>query len=318
MPDSIVVGIDIAKGTFDAAFGVAGDIRTLSNDISGHDALLATLAGHSVDLVVMEATGGLECPLASALQAAGYAVAVVNPRQARDFAKSMGHLAKTDRIDAQVLAEFAQVLSRHPKREKMIKPLSTPEQKELQALVARRRQLVSMLRAEQQRLPISHPSIHKSIEAIIQAIRSQLDTVETDIGAHIDRHCAELAHRLSDVSGIGPTTVAVLIAEVPELGSLSRREIGALIGVVPFNRDSGKMRGKRTIFGGRAYTRRVLYMATLTAVRFNPVIRRFYQRLVSSGKPKKVALVACMRKLLTILNAMVRSQKNWDESLHLA
>ena len=220
MPDSIVVGIDIAKGTFDAAFGVAGDIRTLSNDISGHDALLATLAGHSVDLVVMEATGGLECPLASALQAAGYAVAVVNPRQARDFAKSMGHLAKTDRIDAQVLAEFAQVLSRHPKREKMIKPLSTPEQKELQALVARRRQLVSMLRAEQQRLPISHPSTHKSIEAIIQAIRSQLDTVETDIGAHIDRHCAELAHRLSDVSGIGPTTVAVLIAEVPGAGLL--------------------------------------------------------------------------------------------------
>lgn len=318
MPEPIVVGIDIAKETFDAAFGTTGSVQTFSNDDAGHDALLVALAGQPVDLVAMEATGGLERYLACALQAAGFAVAVVNPRQARDFAKSMGRLAKTDRIDAQALAEFAQVLSRHPKREKLVKPLSTPEQQELQALVARRRQLVTMLVAEQQRLARSHKSTHKSIKAIMEAIRKQLDKVKKDLTTHIDEHHAELSRQLSSVRGIGQTTTATFIAEVPELGSLTSKEIGALIGVVPFNRDSGKMRGKRTIFGGRANVRRALYMATLAAIRFNPVIRRFYDRLVSFGKPKKVAIVACMRKLLTILNAMVRSQTTWDESLHLA
>lgn len=318
MPDPMVVGIDIAKDTFDVALGIAGEIKTISNNASGHDTLLAALAERSIDLVVMEATGGLERDLATTLQAAGFAVAVVNPRQARNFAKSMGHLAKTDRIDARALAEFAQVLSRHPKREKIIKPLSSLEQQELQALVARRRQLVSMLVAERQRLSVSHKSTHKSIKAIIEAIRKQLGTVEKELATHINRHHAELARQLSSVQGIGPTTAVTLIAEVPELGSLSRREIGALIGVVPFNRDSGKMRGKRIIFGGRANVRRTLYMATLTSIRFNQVIRQFYERLISYGKPKKVAIVACMRKLLTILNAMVKTKKPWDESLHFA
>ncbi|HWH72395.1 MAG TPA: IS110 family transposase [Candidatus Sulfotelmatobacter sp.] len=318
MPEPIVVGIDIAKETFDAAFGTTGDVQTFSNDDAGYDALLGALAGRPVDLVVMEATGGLERHLACTLQAAGFAVAVVNPRQARDFAKSLGRLAKTDRIDAQALADFAQVLSHHPKREKIVKPLSTPEQKELQALVARRRQLVTMLVAEQQRLALSHKATHKSIQAIIEAIRKQLDKVEKDLTTHIGEHHAELSRQLSSVRGIGPATIAILIAEVPELGSLSGKEIGALIGVVPFNRDSGKMRGKRTIFGGRANVRRALYMATMAAIRFNQAIRRFYERLVASGKPKKVAIVACMRKLLTILNAMVKSNTPWDESLHLA
>jgi len=318
MPDPMVVGIDVAKDTFDVAFGHAGEIKTISNDAAGHETLLAAFADRSIDLVVMEATGGLERELATTLQAAGFAVAVVNPRQVRDFAKSMGHLAKTDRIDARMLAEFAEVLSRHPKREKIVKPLSPPEQQELQALVARRRQLVSMLVAEQQRLSVSHKSTHKSIKAIIEAIRKQIDTVENELTTHINRHHADLARQLSSVSGIGPKTTATLIAEVPELGSLSRREIGALIGVVPFNRDSGKMRGKRIIFGGRASVRRGLYMATITAIRCNQVIRHFYERLVSCGKPKKVAIVACMRKLLTILNAMVKTKKEWDESLHLA
>lgn len=318
MPEPIVVGIDIAKQTFDAAIGVAGSIETFANDDGGHDALLVKLAGQTVDLIVMEATGGLERDLACALQAAGFAVAVVNPRQARDFAKAMGYLAKTDRIDAKALAELAQVLSRHPERQRFVSVLPTPEQQILQALVARRRQLVAMRVAEHQRLSTSHAAARKSIEAMIEAIRAQLDEVEADLARHIDTHHADLAQRLASVRGIGPATTASLIAEVPELGRLSRREISALIGVAPFNRDSGQMRGKRAIFGGRAHVRRGLYMAALAAIRFNAAIKHFYNRLVAAGKPKKVAIVACMRKLLTILNAMVRTGKSWDDSLHSA
>lgn len=318
MPEAIVVGIDIAKQTFDAAIGVAGRIETFANDDDGHDALLAKLAGQAVALIVMEATGGLERDLACACQAAGFAVAVVNPRQARDFAKAMGYLAKTDRIDAKALAELAQVLSRHPERDRFVKALPTPEQQALLALVARRRQLVAMHVAEHQRLSVSHAAARKSIEALIQAIRAQLDEVEAELARHIETHHADLAKQLASVRGIGPATVATLIAEVPELGRMSRREISALVGVAPFNRDSGKMRGRRAIFGGRAHVRRGLYMAALAAIRFNAVIKRFYNRLVAAGKPKKVAIVACMRKLLTILNAMVRTGKSWDDSLHLA
>lgn len=318
MPEAIVVGIDIAKQTFDAAIGVGGSIETFANDDASHDAFLSKLAGVTVDLIVMEATGGLERDLACACQVAGFAVAVVNPRQARDFAKAMGYLAKTDRIDAKALAELAQVLARHPERDRFISVLPTPEQQALQALVARRRQLVTMHVAEHQRLEVSHAAARKSIEALIQAIRTQLDGVEAELAEHIKTHHADLAQRLSSVRGIGPATVATLIADVPELGRLSRREISALIGVAPFNRDSGQMRGKRAIFGGRGQVRRGLYMAALAAIRFNAVIRAFYDRLVLAGKPKKVAIVACMRKLLTILNAMARSGKSWDDSLHIA
>ena len=318
MPEPIVVGIDIAKQTFDAAIGVARSIETFANDDEGHDALRVKLAEHTVDLIVMEATGALERNLACALQAAGFAVAVVNPRQARDFAKAMGYLAKTDRIDAKALAELAQVLSRHPERERFVTVLPTPEQQALQALVARRRQLVAMRVAEHQRLSTSHTAARKSIEAMIEAIRAQLDEVEADLARHIDTYHADLAQRLASVRGIGPATTASLIAEVPELGRLSRREISALIGVAPFNRDSGQMRGKRAIFSGRGQVRRGLYMAALAAIRFNAAIKHFYSRLVAAGKPKKVAIVACMRKLLTILNAMVRTGKSWDDSLHPA
>lgn len=318
MPEAIVVGIDIAKQTFDAAIGVGGSIETFANDDGGHDLVLSKLASVTVDLIVMEATGGLERDLACACQAAGFAVAVVNPRQARDFAKAMGYLAKTDRIDAKALAELAQVLARHPERDRFISVLPTPEQQALQALVARRRQLVTMKVAEHHRLSVSHVAARKSIEALIQAIRAQLDGVEAELAKHIETHHADLAQRLSSVRGVGPATVATLIADVPELGRLSRREISALIGVAPFNRDSGQMRGKRAIFGGRAQVRCGLYMATMVAIRFNAVIRAFYHRLVLAGKPKKVAIVACMRKLLTILNAMVRTGESWNDSLHTA
>jgi transposase len=314
MPEAIVVGIDIAKQTFDAAIGIGGRIETFANDDVGHDGFVSRLAEQLVDLIVMEATGGLERDLACALQAAGFAVAVVNPRQARDFAKAMGYLAKTDRIDAKALAELA----RHPERDRFVSALPTPEQQALQALVARRRQVVMMHVAEHQRLSISHAVARKSVAALIKAIRAQLDEVEAELARHIETHHADLAQRLTSVRGIGPTTVATLIADVPELGCLSRRQISALIGVAPFNRDSGQMRGKRAIFGGRGQVRRGLYMAALAAIRFNVVIKQFYDRLVAPGKPKKVAIVACMRKLLTILNAMVRTGKSWDDSLHSA
>jgi len=316
MPEPIVVGIDIAKQTFDAAIGVSGPITTLANNTKGHDALLDELKRHNVDLVVMEATGGLERHLACTLQAPGLAVAVVNPRQARNFAKAMGYLAKTDRIDAKALAELAQVLARHPKRDQFVKALPTQEQQLMQALVARRRQLVGLRVAEEQRLAICHPAARNSIEAIILAIKAQLDDIEAELTRLVDTNHAELAEQLAGVSGVGPVTVATLITDVPELGKLTRREISALIGVAPFNHDSGKMKGKRSVFGGRGKVRRCLYMAAMTASRFNHVIQPFYQRLIQAGKPKKVAIVACMRKLLTILNAMVRTGKCWDEALH--
>lgn len=316
MSDKIVVGIDIAKETFDAAWNVGGALRTYPNQEAGYDALLAELSGRDVELIAMEATGGLERPLAYSLQAAGYALAVVNPRQARDFAKSMGHLAKTDRIDANGLAELAQVIARHPERERFVRPLPTAEQQVLQALAARHRQLTALLVAEENRLKQSHAVARPSIEALIKAIRVQLSQIDGDLDARIQLEQPELAHLLSSVCGIGPVTISTLIADVPELGHMTGRKISALIGVAPFNRDSGHMRGKRTIFGGRAEVRACLYMATMAAIRFNPVIRIFYDRLVAAGKPKKVAIIASMRKLLTILNAMVKSGTPWDPSLH--
>ena len=314
----IVVGIDVAKATFDVALGAQGAVEQFANGEEGHDGLLAKLKDLPVELIVLEATGGYEFAVASALQAAGFSVAIINPRQARDFAKAMGYLAKTDRIDARMLAQMAEVLARHPDRDKIVKLLPSADLQRVQAIVSRRRQIVSMLVAEGNRLGTAHSAARKSIVAIIKALKKELGKTEAEITKHISKHHADLAALLGSVKGVGDTTISTLIAEVPELGKLTRREIGALVGVVPFNRDSGTMRGKRTIFGGRATVRRALYMATLVAVRFNPVMRAFYERLVQSGKPKKVALVASMRKLLTILNAMVRQNKPWDESLHFA
>lgn len=313
----IAVGIDVANETFDVAFGVQGVVEQFANSTEGHDGLIAKWANTPVELIVLEATGGYEFAVASALQAAGFPVAIINPRQARDFAKAMGYLAKTDRIDSRVLAQMAEVLARHPDRDKIVKPLPSADMQEIQAIVARRRQIVTVL-AERNRLAMAHSVARKSIEAIIKALKKELGNTETAIAAHIAKHHADLAALLGSVKGVGDATISTLIAEVPELGKLGRREIGALVGVAPINRDSGTMRGKRAIFGGRATVRRALYMATLVAVRFNPVLRAFYERLVKTGKPKKVALVAGMRKLLTILNAMVKHNKPWDNSLHFA
>jgi transposase len=313
---SIHVGIDIAKETFDAALGIGGEVVQLSNDGAGCDALLARLAKLPTALVVMEATGGYEEPLACALQAAGLEVAVTNARQARDFAKAMGYLAKTDRIDAAMLAEFARVIDHSPKRSTMVKALPDPGRQELSALVSRRRQLVEMLTAEHNRLEISHVAARKSIVKIIKALKRELDSINKQMATHVRKHHAELAELISSAKGIAFTTATTLIAGVPELGGASNRQISKLIGVAPLNNDSGNTRGKRHVRGGRRDIRHALYMPTVCAIRHNPVIRAFYTRLVAAGKPKKVALIAAMRKLLVIINAMVRDGRPWDSALH--
>lgn len=316
LPNPLCVGIDVSKATLDIA--ASSDIAqfTVSNDSGGFDTIIDALRKHSVALVLMEATGGLEAAVACSLQAEGFSVAVVNPRQARDFARAMGYLAKTDRIDARVLAQMAGVINQHPERERFILALPDAERQVLTAMVVRRRQLIAMLVAERNRLYPAHPQNRKSITIIINALEDELARIEEDMHHHIQNHFKEFSERLSSIKGVGPMTTAALLAEVPELGNLSRREISALIGVAPVNRDSGAMRGRRTIFGGRAGVRTALYMAALVAVRFNPVIKTFYMRLLAAGKVKKVALVTCMRKLLTILNAMLRKNEKWNESYH--
>ena len=315
--DLIFVGIDVSKAKLDVCVGLDGKPGEFSNDGPGHDALWHVLRQLRIGLVVLEATGGYEFACAAALQAQGLPVTIINPRQARDFAKAMGRLAKTDRIDAAGLAHLAQVLAARPDAARFVKPLADAQQQKLAALVGRRRQLVQMRVMETHHLSVAHCSTHKSIKAVIQSLGTQLRHVEADLARHLAHHHADLNTLLGEVKGLGPATVATLIGELPELGKLNRREIGALVGVAPYNHDSGRLKGKRCISGGRAALRTALYMATLVATRYNPVVRVFYQRLLAAGKPKKVALVACMRKLLGILNAMVKNNSSWDDSIHL-
>ncbi|AKO04849.1 IS110 family transposase [Xanthomonas oryzae pv. oryzicola] len=314
---SVVVGIDVAKAHVDVSvLGAKLDAQRFDNLAEAHSALPAALKPLDVVLAVMEATGGYETELACALQTAGLPVAVVNPRQARDFAKSMGRLAKIDAVDAPMLAEFAAVLLRRDDLARFLRPLVDEQQQWLAALVTRRRQLLSMLLSERQRLQITPKGLHPSIEAIIAAIKAQLDDIEAQMVAHVGKHFAELDALLQSASGIGPVASATLIAELPELGRLNRRQIAALVGIAPMANDSGSSKGRRRIRGGRFDVRRVLYMAALTTSRRNPVVKAFYERLIAADKLPKVALVACMRKLLTTLNAMVRTNKPWDNSLH--
>ncbi|MCT8353537.1 IS110 family transposase [Photorhabdus kayaii] len=316
MTETICVGIDVAKASLEIALSAQGIVMTFPNTPEGHDQLASTLANYEIDLVALEATGGYEMPVACVLQTRGLAVAIVNPRQARDFAKAMGYLAKTDKIDAQMLAQLALVLSQQTDRDKIIRVLPSAQQQVLQAMITRRRQLVTLSVSERQRLGSCHPEIRESITLMISFIQEQIKVIESALSKHIKAYHRSKLDLLSTVKGVGPATIATLIADVPELGKLTRREISALVGVAPFNRDSGLFRGKRTIFGGRAMVRRMLYMATLTAIRFNPVLCAFYKRLTEAGKPNKVAIVACMRKLLVILNAMIKTNKPWDESFH--
>jgi len=316
--DSVFVGIDVSSQTLEIAS--SGDTKTwqVCNDAPGLEVLVSQMSQIKPALVVLEATGGYEFEAACALQASGLAVAVVNPRTARDFARAMGALAKTDALDARMLAAFARVLHQHPERERFVKPLADAELQRLQALVLRRRQLVQMITAERQRMRISHAAARPSIERVIEFLKAEMGGTDADVAAHVESHHAELAAALSSVPGIGAASVAVLLAELPELGKLDRRRIAALVGVAPLNRDSGQMRGQRSIWGGRADVRRTLYMATLTAVRYNPVLKAHYEHLLAAGKRKKVALVACMRKLLTVINAIAKHGSKWDPELHLA
>ena len=316
---SVTVGIDVAKAHVDVCvLGVASGVQRFANDADGHSALAAALLPLGAGLVVMEATGGYEAALACALQASGLPVAVLNPRQARDFARSMGRLAKTDAVDARMLTEMAAVLVHREDLARFVRPVADECQQWLAALVTRRRQLLAMLGSERQRLQITPRKLHPSIEAIIAAIKAQLDDLQAQMMDHVREHFSGLDGLLQSTSGIGPVASATLIAQLPELGRLNRREIAALVGVAPMSNDSGNRKGRRRVQGGRFEIRRVLYMATLTAARYNPVIRAFYERLKAAGKLPKVALVACMRKLLTMLNAMVRTGKPWDASLHRA
>jgi transposase len=314
----IFVGIDVSSQTLEIALSTQTSTWQATNDVAGIEQLVSQLSELRVALIVLEATGGYEFEAACALQAAGLAVAVVNPRMARDFARAMGALAKTDALDARMLAAFARVLYQHPERERFVKPLADAELQRLQALVLRRRQLVQMITGERQRLRLAHAAAQPSLKRVIDFLKRELDDSDTEVAEHVEHHHAELARTLRSVPGIGSTSVAVLLAELPELGKLDRRRIAALVGVAPLNRDSGLMRGQRSIWGGRADVRRTLYMATLTGVRYNPVLRDYYQRLVQAGKRKKVALVAAMHKLLTIINAIAKHRLQWNPNLHFA
>ena len=316
MSDSFFIGIDVSSQTLEVARSDQSSTWQVANDSAGIDQLVEQLTELKPALAVLEATGGYEFEVACALQAAGLAVAVVNPRAARDFARAMGALAKTDALDARMLAAFARVLHQHPERERFVKPLADAELQQLQALVLRRRQIVQMITSERQRLRVSHGAARPSIERVIEFLKAELGDSDTQVHEHVQRHHAQLAQALASVPGIGAASVAVLLAELPELGSLDRRRVAALVGVAPLNRDSGQMRGQRSIWGGRAEVRRTLYMATLVAVRHNPILKTHYERLLAAGKRKKVALVACMRKLLTMLNAMAKHGTTWNPNLH--
>lgn len=303
---SVFAGIDVSKAQLDIALRPEGRF-TVTNDEAGIATVVERLRGAPPIVVVLEATGKLEVPLASALAAAQLPVAVVNPRQVRDFAKASGLLAKTDLLDAQILARFAEVMRPEPR------PLADEQTQALAAILARRRQLIEMLTAEKNRLSAAPKPVRKSLRAHIAWLEREIAHTDTDL-AHAIRESPvwrEKDDLLRSAPGVGPILATTLLAELPELGALDRKQIAALVGVAPLNRDSGTLRGKRTIWGGRAQVRAVLYMAAVVAARCNPVIRAFYQRLQAAGKAKKVALTACMRKLLTILNAMMKHRTPW-------
>jgi len=308
----LFVGVDVSKATLEVALDDKGASEQFSNDEAGISGVLAHLRELPVALVLMEATGGFERALAQHLCMAGMAVIVVNPRQAHDFGKAMGYLAKTDHLDARVLSHFARTLHSSERCEQLLLRLPSVEQQELGALVARRAQVVATRTAERNRLALAHRLQTKSINTIIKALDKEIKALDAEIDRRLDKHFKDKLDLLKGFKGIGRTTQAVLMSMLPELGRADRRGIGKLVGVSPLARDSGTMRGKRTCWGGRADVRTVLYMAALSAVRHDPGIRAFYQRLKAAGKPSKVALVACMRKLLTIINAILKSGVAWS------
>ena len=301
------VGIDVSKAQVDVAVRPTGKRWTLPYDETGIEGLIPQIVDLEPALVLLEATGGLELPLVAALAAAALPVVVVNPRQVRDFAKATGTLAKTDTLDAAVLAHFADAV--RPE----VRPLRDAETQVLNSLTARRHQVMTMLVSEKNRLGSAIGAVSPRIEAHIAWLEQELSDLDKGLRQTLRQSPVwrEKDDLLRTVPGVGEQLSLTLLANLPELGTLNRREIAALVGVAPYNRDSGTRRGKRAVWGGRSRVRAVLYMGALVATRHNPAIRDFYQRLLASGKPKKLALVACMRKLLVILNSMLKNGSPW-------
>ena len=302
------VGIDVSKSRLDVATTPGKEKSQFSNDEDGISKLVNKVKTLSPALIVLEPTGGLEVNIAGALAAEGLVVAIVNARQIRDFARATGKLAKTDRVDALVMAEFASAVRPESR------PLRDEENQRIKAIVSRRCQVLEMLTAEKNRLAVAHRDVKPEILEHIKWLKKKIEETDRDLRHKIEASpiWREKDNLLQSIPGVGDVLSATLLAELPELGKLNRKQIANLIGVAPLNRDSGAMKGKRSVWGGRASVRAVLYMAALVATRYNPVIKVFYQRLLAKGKAKKIALVACMRKLLTILNAVIRQRKAWQ------
>ena len=308
MSSPVFVGIDVSKAELQVAVRPGDEQRTFANGRSGLGQVVAYLRPQPPTLIVLEATGGYETAVAGALAGAHLPVAIVNPRQVRHFAQALGKLAKTDRIDAGVLAQFAEAVRPEPR------PLPDALTQALQALVTRRHQLVDMITAEKNRLAGAHPTIRRQLQAHLAWLQKQLAQVNKDLDQAIRDSPVwrEREQLLRTATSVGPVLASTLVADLPELGTLNGKQIAALVGVAPLNRDSGSHQGRRSIWGGRSRVRRVLYMATLNAIQHNPLIRPFHQRLIAAGKLGKVALVACMRKFLVILNAMVKTNTPWN------
>jgi len=304
----VYVGVDVSKAWLDVAIEPRGETMRAENNDRGISELIGSIRGLCLERIVVEATGGYESLLVETLYAAGLPVSLVHPARVRKFAQGMNWLAKTDKIDARLLARFGE------KANPRLVEMPSEQEKQLGALVKRRKQVLEIVVAEQNRLETADSSVRGYIESSLQALRGQLDELDAAIEAFVEQ-TPDLKMKqdlLQSVPGVGKITASTLTSQLPELGKCNRKEIAALVGTAPFNHDSGYKRGKRVVKGGRSAVRNVLYMATLTATRHNPVIKVFYDRLVKSGKEKKVALVACMRKLLTILNSMVRNHTTWQ------
>lgn len=314
-PTQVVVGVDVSKATLDAAFSDTTSLMQVPNSPEGHYELIVAIKQRDVRLIVLEASGGYQRALVAELSTEGLPVVAVNPRQVRDFARATGRLAKTDAIDAAVLVQFGMAVN------PQLRPLPDEITLQMRETLARRRQLVGMRTAESNRLgqATSRP-VRQSIQTILKMLDEQIKALDRDLNQTL-RNCPAWTEReqlLQSVPGIGPQTARVLVVDLPELGQASRQQIAALVGVAPINRDSGTYRGQRRTWGGRPTVRAHLYMATLVATKHNPLIRAYYQRLLQAGKKKKLALVACMRKLLCILNAMLRNNQSWHYAINSA
>lgn len=305
------IGIDVAKRQVEVAVRPSGERWTVATDDASLAGLAERLQALGPQLIVLEATGGYEVAVVAALSAAPLPVVVVNPRQVRKFAGAVGKLAKTDGIDAALLAHFAEAVKPE------VRPLADEVRQQLQGWLGRRRQIIDMLIAEEHRLALARPGVRRQIQGHIEWLRAQLRDVDGELRTLIRESPVwrEQDDLLQTVPGVGPVLATTLLADLPELGRLNRKQIAALVGVAPLNRDSGQHRGKRTVWGGRAPVRATLYMATVASLRCNPVIKAFYDRLCAAGKPRKLALTACMRKLLTILNAMMSRRASWKPAL---